>query len=152
LEQSGRVSVWPVEHFEYGYRTSILKEQSTDCGVGAVVLDAEFALLPAQADALRLAANQIVARRKESQPKGATCGSVFKNPAGDYAGRLIDEAGLKGRRCGGAQISPLHANFVVNLGQATAADIKCLIDLSQATVLDRFGLKLETEIELIGEW
>ena len=152
LEKNGRSNVWPVAQFGYGYRTSTLKEQVAEYGHRAVVLDAEFALIPAEAAALRKRANTITARRKESQPPGATCGSVFKNPADDYAGRLIDQAGLKGRRCGGAQISPLHANFVVNLGQATAADIKSLIDLVQAEVLDQFGLALETEIEFIGEW
>jgi UDP-N-acetylmuramate dehydrogenase len=141
-----------MEQFRYGYRTSILKDQSAERGHETVILGAEFALAPAETHALRQKAKKITARRKESQPPGATCGSVFKNPTGDYAGRLIEEAGLKGQCCGGAQISPQHANFMVNLGQATAADIKDLIALAQATVLDRFGLELETEIELVGEW
>ena len=79
-------------------------------------------------------------------------GSMFKNPLGDYAGRLIEAAGLKGYRTGGAQISPLHANFFINLGQASASDIRSLIELAQQTVADRFGVKLELEIELVGEW
>jgi UDP-N-acetylmuramate dehydrogenase len=77
---------------------------------------------------------------------------VFKNPPGDYAGRMIEAAGLKGQHSGGAQISPAHANFVLNLGRATCADIKALIDLARQAVQVRFGVMLDLEIELIGEW
>jgi UDP-N-acetylmuramate dehydrogenase len=79
-------------------------------------------------------------------------GSMFKNPPGDYAGRLIEAAGLKGYRTGSAQISPMHANFFINLGGATAAEIRGLIELAHRTVTDRFGVRLELEIELVGEW
>ncbi len=152
MEPTGRVLVWPVERFDYGYRTSILKQRTESGGQQIVILDAQFALVPAEPEALRERAAMMTARRKANQPPGATCGSVFKNPRGDYAGRLIDEAGLKGRCSGGAQISPLHANFFVNLGHASATDIKRLVDLAYQTVLERFGLELEMEIELIGEW
>ena len=152
MEPSGRVLVWPVERFDYGYRTSVLKRQAEDGGQQTIVLDAEFVLEPAEAEDLGEKAATITARRKESQPPGATCGSVFKNPPGDHAGRLIDEADLKGMSSGGAQISPLHANFFVNLGHATSTDIKRLIDLAHLTVLERFGVELKMEIELIGEW
>ena len=77
---------------------------------------------------------------------------MFKNPPGDYAGRLIEAAGLKGAQIGDARISNLHANFFVNLGQATATQIYGLILLAQRTVAEMFGVKLELEIELIGEW
>ncbi len=89
--------------------------------------------------------------RKETQPPQASAGSVFKNPPGDYSGRLIEAAGLKGRRIGNAQLSPRHANFIVNLGGARAADILALIALARATVQERFGVELELEIELRGE-
>ena len=79
-------------------------------------------------------------------------GSMFKNPAGDYAGRLIEAAGLKGARQGQAQISTLHANFFINRGRATAADIYTLIRRAQQAVLEQFGVALELEIELLGEW
>lgn len=79
-------------------------------------------------------------------------GSMFKNPPGDYAGRLIEAAGLKGTRVGNAQISPKHANFFVNLGQASAADIAALIEIARAAVAESFGIQLELEIERIGEW
>ncbi len=79
-------------------------------------------------------------------------GSMFKNPPGDYAGRLIEAAGLKGSRIGEAEISRLHANFFVNLGQAWAADIYALIQMARKSVADRFGVLLELEVELVGAW
>ncbi len=79
-------------------------------------------------------------------------GSMFKNPPGDFAGRLIDAAGLKGTHIGKAEISELHANFFMNLGEAQASDIYRLIQLARETVADKFGVQLELEIELLGEW
>lgn len=79
-------------------------------------------------------------------------GSMFKNPPGDYAGRLIEAAGLKGTRIGGAEISPVHANFIVNHGNATARDVAELLRLARREVAKRFGVRLELEIQLIGEW
>jgi UDP-N-acetylmuramate dehydrogenase len=79
-------------------------------------------------------------------------GSMFKNPPGDYAGRLIEAAGMKGARIGDAEISMLHANFFINHGQATAADIISLIRLSQQAVAEKFGIELDLEIELLGEF
>jgi UDP-N-acetylmuramate dehydrogenase len=76
---------------------------------------------------------------------------MFTNPPGDHAGRLVEAAGLKGRRIGGAEISPKHANFVVNLGGATAADVLALADLARRTVQERFGTRLELEIAVVGE-
>jgi len=90
--------------------------------------------------------------RKETQPPQPSAGSVFKNPPGDYAGRLIEQAGLKGVRAGQAQISPRHANFIVNLGGARAADIVQLIALARRTVQMRFGIELELEVEFRGDW
>jgi UDP-N-acetylmuramate dehydrogenase len=89
--------------------------------------------------------------RKETQPPQASAGSVFKNPPGDYSGRLIEAAGLKGTQIGRAQISPRHANFIVNLGGARAGDILALIALARRTVQERFGIELELEIELRGD-
>ena len=79
-------------------------------------------------------------------------GSMFKNPTGDYAGRLIEAAGLKGYRIGDAQISPLHANFFINLGQARSQDVYDLIQLAHQTVSEKFSVNLELEVELVGEW
>ena len=151
LEPPGRVALWPVEQFQYGYRTSVLKQQAAS-SKRTVILEAEFALKPGDVEALKARVADITARRKASQPPGASCGSVFKNPPGDHAGRLIEAAGLKGRKTGGAEISPVHANFIINHGQATATDVKALIDLARETVQARFGVSLELEIELLGEW
>jgi UDP-N-acetylmuramate dehydrogenase len=90
--------------------------------------------------------------RKDTQPVEKSAGSVFKNPPGDFSGRLIEAAGLKGTAVGAAQISPKHANFIVNLGGATAADITSLITLARTTVLECFGIPLELEVELRGDW
>jgi UDP-N-acetylmuramate dehydrogenase len=79
-------------------------------------------------------------------------GSMFKNPQGDFAGRLIEAAGLKGTRQGEAEISSKHANFFVNLGKATAADVWILISRARRVVEEKFGVRLELEVELVGEW
>ena len=158
LNPDGTEARWPVDRFRYGYRTSILKATATagpPAGGSirrAVVLEADFGLVGGNREALRARVAEITARRSASQPPGATCGSVFKNPPGDSAGRLIEAAGLKGRRVGGAEISEVHANFIVNLGQARAADVKALIDLARNTVQVLFGISLELEIELVGDW
>ncbi len=94
----------------------------------------------------------LVSERKASQPLGLpSCGSVFKNPPGDHAARLIEDAGLKGLRRGGAEVSPKHANFIINTGNATAADIEGLIEEVRATVEARHGVRLQTEVQIVGE-
>jgi UDP-N-acetylmuramate dehydrogenase len=147
LTQSGREN-WPVEKMEYGYRTSILKRRDTK----AVVLSAELKLEPSSKEIITSKISEFSGRRKSTQPPGASMGSMFKNPPEDFAGRLIEAAGLKGKRIGNAQISPVHANFFVNHGQTTAQDIRALIDLVQAQVAEKFGIILDLEIEFIGEW
>jgi len=141
---------WPVERFGYAYRTSALK--ATVVHRQAVVLEAEFGLQEGERKTLEARASDIAARRRARQPSAASCGSVFKNPPGESAGRLIEAAGLKGQRAGDAQISAEHANFIVNLGQARAADVRALIELARTTVREQFGITLELEIELLGEW
>lgn len=90
--------------------------------------------------------------RAESQPTGvASCGSVFRNPPGDYAGRLIERCGLKGHRIGGALVSEKHANFILNTGTASAADIEALILHVQAAVERACGVRLEPEVRIVGE-
>lgn len=101
---------------------------------------------------LRSLIEQYKLHRKRTQPPQQSAGSVFKNPAGDFAGRLIEQAGLKGRVHGKAQISERHANFIVNLGGATAADVVALIVEARNRVLELFGMELELEVELRGEW
>jgi UDP-N-acetylmuramate dehydrogenase len=117
-----------------------------------VVLAATFKLMPGKPAELEARAAEYNDYRRRTQPPGASLGSMFKNPPGTAAGRLIDECGLKGTRIGGVEISMVHANFFVNHGDATATDVKALIDLARTTVRERFGIELELEIELIGDW
>ena len=149
LEPGGSTAVWTAARFEYGYRTSVLKRSAAR---PAVVLDAEFAVHGGDKEALQARVAEISIQRKASQPPGSSCGSVFRNPPGDFAGRLIEAAGLKGREIGRAQISPKHANFIINLGGAAAADVKALIDLARRAVQEQFGVGLQLEVELLGEW
>jgi UDP-N-acetylmuramate dehydrogenase len=155
LEPDGSVTTWPVERLQYSYRSSILKQQATDRNgpqQTPVVLDAHFRVREEQRERLEASVVSMAARRRASQPPGATCGSVFRNPPGDYAGRLIEAAGLKGARHGGAQISPHHANFIVNDGCASAEDIMALVNRAQGLVRAEFGIDLEPEIEFLGDW
>lgn len=117
----------------------------------SVVLKAEFSLTPGSRENMREQLRQLLKARKEKQPwQLPSAGSVFKNPPGDYAGRLIEAAGLKGTRVGDAEISMRHANFIVNRGQARASDILALINLAQEKVSQKFGVHLELEIEVVG--
>jgi UDP-N-acetylmuramate dehydrogenase len=100
--------------------------------------------------ALAATANELLERRHRSQPKVRSAGSLFKNPPGDFAGRLIEAAGLKGYAVGRAQVSPVHANFIVNTGGATAADVVAVADHVCATVAERFGVTLEWEVRRVG--
>ena len=147
LTENGRKS-WPVEKLGYGYRTSVLKRQ----GLKVVVLWAELHLEHSTKEVVSVKINEFSERRKATQPPGASMGSMFKNPPGDFAGRLIEAAGLKGTRIGTAEISPVHANFFINHGQTKAEDVRALVNLAQKTVAEKFGINLELEIELIGEW
>ena len=118
---------------------------------GAVVLAARFQLEAGDRESIRAAIDRHLAHRRTTQPiDQPSCGSVFKNPPGEHAGRLIELAGLKGARCGGAQISSVHANFIVNDGSATAADVAALIRRAQETVRERSGIELVPEVRIIG--
>jgi UDP-N-acetylmuramate dehydrogenase len=145
--QNGHL-IWPVEKMEYGYRTSILKREHPP----AYILSAKLALSHGEPQAIRAKMEQFSERRRETQPPGASMGSMFKNPTGEKAGQLIEAAGLKGKRVGTAEISTQHANYFINRGLSCANDMKALIDLAQTTVAEKFGVNLELEVELIGEW
>jgi UDP-N-acetylmuramate dehydrogenase len=109
----------------------------------------------AKAEAARVDSKlrELVGRRKSSQPAGLpNSGSMFRNPPGDYAGRLIEAAGLKGKRIGQAQIAQRHANFIVNLGGAKAAEVWQLMDLAKNEVSRQFDVELVAEVKLLGEW
>ncbi|MCR4405934.1 MAG: UDP-N-acetylmuramate dehydrogenase [Anaerolineae bacterium] len=138
---------------EFDYRMSRFKAGSvTSRGRKEVILAAEMVLRPEPVAALKERVAEYIRRREERQPVEPSAGSVFKRTAQYPAGFLIEQAGLKGIRRGEAMISPRHANFIVNLGRARAADVKALIELAQERVLREFGERLELEIELIGDW
>jgi len=116
-----------------------------------VVLAAEFVVWQGDAGALTQRVHELDSKRLAAQPRGRNAGSIFKNPPGHPAWKLIDEVGLRGHRIGDAQISDKHCNFFINAGHARAADVKALIDLARSRVRERFGIELELEIGLVGE-
>lgn len=141
---------WTPRQLAFAYRSTALKAFSP--AARPVVLNALLDLRRDHRANLERRATEFNERRRASQPPGATMGSMFKNPPGDFAGRLIEAAGLKGHQIGGAQISTRHANFFVNTGTATAADIHSLIELARREVQTRFDVVLALEVELLGEW
>ena len=147
LTENGREK-FTVEQMGYGYRTSALKRGE----LRGVVLLVELALKNSTKEEVTVKIEQFSAHRKATQPPGASMGSMFKNPPGDYAGRLIEAAGMKGVRIGNAEISPVHGNFFVNHANTKAEDVRALIRLVQKTVREKLGVDLELEVELVGEW
>ncbi len=139
---------WSAERLGYGYRTSILKRGEAK----AVVLAAKLSLRNATKEEVAVKIGEFGERRRATQPPGASMGSMFKNPQGDAAGRLIEAAGLKGTRIGSAEVSPIHGNFFINHGQSRASDIRALIALVQEKVREHSGVELELEVELVGDW
>ena len=139
---------WPVERFEFDYRNSSLKRHPGR----TVVLSAQLKLSKKSPEAVQAKMDEFAAKRHDSQPGGASMGSIFKNPPGDYAGRLIEASGLKGRKIGKVEISEKHANFFINQDSATASDYEALIRLVHKEVLKKQGVDLELEIELLGDW
>jgi UDP-N-acetylmuramate dehydrogenase len=143
----GSVHVLPATACAFGYRESRFKH------TGEVVVAAELGLRPGDADAIAAAVEGHQAQRAATQPLAdQNAGSVFRNPPGDHAGRLIDEAGLKGFRIGSAQVSMVHANFIVTDRGGKAADVRAVGDRVRATVRDRYGIELAYEIEFVGDW
>ena len=141
---------WKPTDLHFGYRTSALREGGLK---GGLVVSATIQLERGDGDAAKALMAKLTRERGETQPiKTKNCGSVFKNPPGDSAGRLVQAAGLKGAREGNAAVSPLHGNFIVNEGGATAADVRRLIDRMQAEVKRRFNVVMETEVEMVGRF
>ncbi|MBQ3479175.1 MAG: UDP-N-acetylmuramate dehydrogenase [Clostridia bacterium] len=142
----GVVRTLTVEEMQMGYRTSLPLRR------GGIVISARFALTPDDPEVIAARMRELNARRRDKQPLNyPSAGSTFKRPEGYFAGALIEQAGLKGKRVGGAQVSEKHAGFIVNTGGATAADILTLIGTVQDEVADRFGVRLETEVRILGE-
>src|SRR5207302_1001086 len=144
------VQQWKPNDLHFGYRTSALREGPLQ---GALVVTATLQLTRGDGEEAKQLMARLTRERNETQPiKTKNCGSVFKNPPGDSAGRLVQAAGLKGLREGKAVVSQQHGNFIINEGGATADDVRRLIERIQAEVGRRFNMQLETEVELVGRW
>ena len=145
LQKNGEVIWLDKAQMAFGYRHSAVEES------GAVVLGAVFALQPDDREAIAARMGDYAARRREKQPLTyPSAGSFFKRPEGYFAGKLIEDAGLKGASVGGAQVSEKHAGFLINTGNAAAADFLQLKDLVQRTVYEKYGVHLEPEVRIIG--
>jgi UDP-N-acetylmuramate dehydrogenase len=143
-EPDGTLSVRPRDTLGMEYRRTALPPES-------VVVSARFAFEPGDPQRMKAAQEAILVRRRDKQPLSMpSAGSVFKRPSNDFAGRLIEESGLKGLRIGDAMVSGKHANFIVNIASASASDVKNLIDEVRAGVAVRFGVTLEPEIHFLG--
>ena len=148
LMPDGDIRTVGVEHFAFGYDESILQHTSQ------IVLDVTLALEPAQQSIIREVMWSNAAWRAAKHPPMAhecSVGSIFRKIEGEGAGRLIDRAGLKGYRIGGMMVSPVHANFIVNTGSGTAADLRALVEHIQQVVADHCGLHLQTEVTFVGD-
>jgi UDP-N-acetylmuramate dehydrogenase len=147
MDLNGRTWTASNDDLNFSYRTSALQHTPT------IVMRARFrGERGERADAVRRIkeiANDRMSKQPLAQPN---TGSIFRNPAGDHAGRLIEAAGLKGATEGGAMVSTKHANFIVNIGDASADDVRTLIRLCQDTVREKFGVELVPEVEMVGEW
>jgi UDP-N-acetylmuramate dehydrogenase len=146
VDRRGVVRERPRTDFEVGYRHVAIPE-------GEWFLEAELALERGDTEAARARIKALLERRAATQPTGLpSCGSVFRNPPGDHAARLIEACGLKGLRFGGAEVSPKHANFIINTGDATAREIARLIDHVRAEVERCHGVRLIPEVRRVGDF
>ena len=146
IDRTGRIVQLEKSSIDFGYRRA-------DGLESYIVTGATFALFEEDPDVIAGRRQEILQRRSEKQPlEYPSAGSVFKRPQGDYAGRLIEAAGCKGWRVGDAMVSPKHANFIVNLGHATASDVLSLIRKVQIQVREQFDVELELEIKLVGDF
>jgi UDP-N-acetylmuramate dehydrogenase len=145
VDRQGRLQRRESTEFQVGYR-------SVTGMAGEWFVAAHLRLEPGDAEAAQRRIRDLLDRRGATQPtQQYSCGSVFRNPPGDFAARLIEAAGLKGARLGGAQVSEKHANFIVNTGNASAADIETLLLQVQAEVVRVHGVRLETEVRIVGD-
>ncbi len=145
LNKSGEIVEYSNEEMHFGYRHSRVQEE------GLIVLSVEMELLPGNYDEIKAAIDELTVKRTTKQPlELASAGSTFKRPEGYYAGKLIEDSGLRGYRYKNVGISEKHCGFVVNYGDSTADDIITLINMVQKIVYDNYGVKLETEVRIIG--
>lgn len=145
VDRAGQLHARMPDEFEIGYR-------HVQGPAGEWFVAATLQLTPGDTEKSQQAIRELLARRGESQPiQQYSCGSVFTNPPDDHAARLIEQSGLKGLTSGGAEVSQKHANFIINTGQATAGDIEGLIKQVQDRVEQQHGVRLETEVRIVGE-
>ncbi len=145
-DAEGRIVTMKADEMELSYRHSRFQSGQE------IILEAEFELAQGNSDEILARMKELAAKRNSKQPVNLpSAGSFFKRPAGNFAGKLIQDAGLKGLSVGDAQVSPLHAGFIVNNGHATATEITELMKIVQNTVFDRFGVMLEPEVRIIGK-
>ncbi|WP_043933420.1 UDP-N-acetylmuramate dehydrogenase [Bacillus sp. EB01] len=146
LFEDGSMEWLSNEELEFSYRSSVLQKKRP-----GIVVEAVFQLEQGEKEAIVKELQKNKDYRKETQPWNYPCaGSIFRNPLPNYAGRLIEVAGLKGHRIGGAKISEMHGNFIVNDGNATAEDVLALIQHVKDVILESYDIKMETEVEIIG--
>ena len=148
LDENGTIGWLINSDLNFAYRTSRLKRIAGQ----EIVLRAEFGLDRDDAVACIARMNQYTEHRRRTQPTEPSVGSMFENPTGDYAGRLIEAAGLKKTRVGQVEVSPTHANFFVNHGGGTAKDVLGLVELVRGKVKEKFGIELQLEIQKVGQW
>ena len=143
MRMDGKLSTYTAQQMAFSYRHSILEE------TGGIVVSAVFALTPRPKEEIKATMKELMAKRSASQPLDLpSAGSAFKRPVGGYAAALIDQAGLKGYQVGGAAISTKHAGFAVNMGGATAADVRKLLKQVSDIVFERSGIRLEPEVRI----
>jgi UDP-N-acetylmuramate dehydrogenase len=144
--EQGTVERVPNEGLEFSYRRSALHDHPD-----WVVLRAAYALRTGDPDELKARIKEFRSQRMNGSPNRPSCGSTFKRPEGDYPGRVIEVAGLKGTKVGQIEVSPVHANYFVNHGGGTAKDALKLIKLVKETVKEKLGIELELEVKILGE-
>lgn len=147
MDQEGKILILDNDTMEFGYRTSIIKNRPF------VVLEVELQLKAGNKEEIQLKMEELMEKRRSKQPLNfPSAGSTFKRPEGYFAGKLIMEAGMRGYRIGGAQVSEKHCGFIVNAGKATAADIREVIEEVQERVKKRFNVMLEPEVIFLGDF
>lgn len=145
IDKDGSVKTASCDECNFGYRQSIFQDGEK------IIISAKFVLKKGNKDEILAKMRELNAKRKEKQPlEYASAGSTFKRPEGHFAGALIEQAGLKGKSCGGAQVSEKHAGFIINTGGATAKDVTDLIAHVQKVVFEKFGIELEPEVKITG--
>lgn len=145
ITREGNIITLSKDELNLSYRHSVIEER------GLIVIGAEFKLMPGCQDEIRKKMADFASRRREKQPLNyPSAGSTFKRPEGYFAGKLIEESGLKGKKIGGAQVSEKHAGFIINTGNANSSDISALIDCCIETVYNKFGVVMKPEVRIIG--